>query len=463
MPVDTLQHGFQNTNDTGGPYGHYTYLGNLGAPRIAHVYFDRKDASQFFFFDPYDYTVLQPQDVTYTNTKSPFVNLTYYKQGSSRDGEERFKAYFAVNANKRLGFGFNIDYVYGRGKYAHQSTALFNGNLFAYYLGDKYNMHFSFINDNLKVAENGGITDDRYVSAPIDMAEGGRTYANSEIPTNLTDIWNHNTGYHAFLTHRYNLGFYRDNPNENDTLVTQVFVPVTSFMHTLKVDIAKRKYISQNEEQNQEYFLNNFLPDVERDKTDYLAVKNTFGISLREGFNKWAKAGLTAFIIHELRQFTMTDTITGTPGQRIPTKYTENVISVGGQLIKEQGKMFHYNVTGEFALIGEDDVVGIGELDARGDCGRSAVRRLLHIAVKIFVREHRASDGRNADHSALEAELFYGLGDESVGYAVGAAGAIMQRRVGEHFRFLEYDCHITPPSLQIPRYPRGTSRCRPCG
>lgn len=83
VPVDTLQHGFQNTNDTGGPYGHYTYLGNLGAPRIAHVFFDRKDASQFFFFDPYDYTVLQPQDVTYTNTKSPFVNLTYYKQGSS--------------------------------------------------------------------------------------------------------------------------------------------------------------------------------------------------------------------------------------------------------------------------------------------------------------------------------------------------------------------------------------------
>ena len=49
VPVDTLQHGFQNTNDTGGPYGHYTYLGNLGAPRIAHVYFDRKDAANFSF------------------------------------------------------------------------------------------------------------------------------------------------------------------------------------------------------------------------------------------------------------------------------------------------------------------------------------------------------------------------------------------------------------------------------
>ena len=70
IPVDTLQHNFQNTNDTGGPTGHYTYLGNLGAPRIAHVFFDRKDPEQFFFLDPYDYTVVRPEDVVYTNTKS---------------------------------------------------------------------------------------------------------------------------------------------------------------------------------------------------------------------------------------------------------------------------------------------------------------------------------------------------------------------------------------------------------
>ena len=44
---------------------------------------------------------------------------------------------------------------------------------------------------------------------PLGMAEGGKVYGNSEIPTNLSQVWNHNTGYHAFLTHRYNLGFYR--------------------------------------------------------------------------------------------------------------------------------------------------------------------------------------------------------------------------------------------------------------
>ena len=139
-PVDTIQHAFQNTNDTGGPTGHYTYLGNLGAPRISHVFFERKSASQEFFTDPYDFTVKGASDVVYTNTKSPFTNLTYYKQGDGRYGEERFKAYFAVNVNKRLGFGFDIDYTYGRGKYANQSTALFNGNLFAYYQGDKYDL-----------------------------------------------------------------------------------------------------------------------------------------------------------------------------------------------------------------------------------------------------------------------------------------------------------------------------------
>ena len=384
VPVDTLQHDFQNTNDTGGPTGHYTYLGNLGSPRISHVFFERKDPEQFFFLDPYDFTVVEPEDVVYTNTKSPFTNLTYYKQGGSSDGEERFKAYFAVNANKRLGFGFDIDYVYGRGKYMNQSTALFNGNLFAYYLGDKYNMHFSFINDNLKVAENGGIVDDRYVTRPLDMAEGGKVYANDEIPTNLSQVWNHNTGYHAFLTHRYNVGFYRENPDAKDTVNTEIFVPVTSFLHTVKVDINRRKYISYDEAQNQQYFQNNYLTDVQRDETKQLAVKNTIGISLREGFNKWAKAGLTAFMSHEYRRFTMTDTLARTPGQRIPTDYVENTISAGGQLIKEQGQTLHYNVMGEIALVGED--AGQFQIQGKGDLNFRLFSDTVRLEANAYIK-----------------------------------------------------------------------------
>ena len=364
VPVDTLQYMFQNSNDTGGETGHYNYLGNLGSPRLSRIFFEREDNNQFIFTDPYDFTVRKPKDIIYTNTKSPFTNLTYYKQGDGRYGEERFKSYFAVNANKRLGVGFFIDYTYGRGKYSNQSTALFNGGLFASYRGNHYDMHMSFVNENLKVAENGGITDDRYITNPIDMAEGKKQYSTSEIPTNLSEIWNKNTGYHGFLTHRYNLGFYRDNTNPNDTTDTKEFVPVTSFVHTLKLDFSKRKYISYDAEQNQAYFNNNYLLNDSTDRTDYVSVKNTLGISLREGFNKWAKAGLTAFVSHEYRKFTLTDT-TATPNERIYTPYVENTISVGGQLLKEQGKMLHYNVIGEIAVLGED--AGQFTLEGNGD------------------------------------------------------------------------------------------------
>ncbi len=384
VPVDTLQHGFQNTNDTGGPTGHYTYLGNLGAPRIAHVFFERKEGNQFFFTDPYDFTVRQPEDIIYTNTKSPYTNLTYYKQGDGRYGEERFKAHFATNVNRRLGFGFDIDYTYGRGKYQSQSTALFNGNLFAYYLGDKYNMHFTFINDNLKVAENGGLEDDRYITYPLEMAEGKKKYTESEMPTNLSEIWNHNTGYHAFFTHRYNLGFYREEMQKNDTIAKEVFVPVTSFIHTVKADINRRKYISYDNEQNEAYFAHNYLGNDSTDFTKHFSIKNTVGISLREGFNKWAKAGLTAFMSFEHRRFTLTDTILDNPGGRLSTELAENVLSVGGQLIKTQGHTLHYNVLGEIALAGED--AGQFTIEGQGDLNFRLFNDTVRLEANAYIK-----------------------------------------------------------------------------
>lgn len=131
----------------------------------------------------------------------------------------------------------------------------------------------------------------------------------------------------------------------------------------------RRKYISYDKEQNQTYFQNNYLGNDSTDVTKHFSIKNTVGISLREGFNKWAKAGLTAFMSFEHRRFTLTDTLDGTAGRRIPTDHKENILSVGGQLIKEQGKTIHYNVLGEVALIGEDagqfSVEGQGDLNFR--------------------------------------------------------------------------------------------------
>ena len=426
VPVDTIQTGFQNSNDMGGPTGQFNYLGNLGSPRMSRIFFDRPDDSQFIFLDPYNFSFQRPQDVVFTNTLSPFTNLTYYKSLNNRNGEERFKSYFAINANKRLGFGFNIDYLYGRGMYSDQNTAFFNGNLFAYYRGDKYDLHFIFSNNNMKMAENGGIADDRYITDPLDMAEGKKQYASTDIPTNLNKVWNHNSGYHAFLTHRYNLGFYKKNNKEqnvndslpqlmdlptdslinksmNDSLkttekidsidVNPEFVPVTSFIHTLQIDLDKRKYITQDNSQAQKLYEYNFFGNDSTDLTKRTSIKNTFGISLREGFNKWAKAGLTAYITHEYRDFTLCDT-TGIDDNRIFKHYKENNLSVGGELLKEQGKLLHYRILGELGIAGEDagqfKVEGKGDLNIRlfGDTVRLEANAYIKNLNPVFFYRH---------------------------------------------------------------------------
>ena len=391
IPVDTLMSGFQNSNDPAGPTGQYNYLGNLGSPRMSRIFFERKEESQFFFTDPYDQTVLRPEDVTFTNTLSPYTNLTYYKTFNSRNSEERFKSYFAVNANKKLGFGFYIDYVYGRGMYNNQSTAFFNGGLFSSYRGDKYDMHFIFNNDNLKMRENGGITDDRYITDPLDMAEGKRQYNSTDIPTTLNKVWNHNTSYHVFLTHRYNLGFYKEIPDSlqklsNDSIETETpkeFVPVTSFIHTFEMDLNGRKYITQDNSQNKQFFEHTYFGNDSIDNNRRTSVRNTFGISLREGFNKWAKAGLTAFLTHEYRDFTLPDS-TDVSGQRIIKHYKENVVYAGGELIKEQGKLIHYKVLGEVAVAGED--AGQFRLEGNGDLNLRLLSDSIRLDVQAYIK-----------------------------------------------------------------------------
>ena len=396
VPVDTLMSGFPNSNDPAGPTGQYNYLGNLGAPRMSRIFFDRKEESQFFFTDPYDQSVLRPEDVTFTNTLSPFTNLTYYKSFNSRNSEERFKSYFAINANKRLGFGFYIDYLYGRGMYNNQSTAFFNGGLFASYRGDKYDMHFIFNNDNLKMRENGGVTDDRYITDPLDMAEGKKQYASTDIPTLFNKMWNHNTSYHTFLTHRINLGFYKEIPDSlrndsnkeaaNDSIETEIakeFVPVTSFIHTMELDFNGRKFITQDDAQNRDYFEHTYFGNDSIDRNRRTSLRNTLGISLREGFNKWAKAGLTAFLTHEYRDFTLPDS-TDVPGQRIIKHYKENIIYAGGELLKEQGKLLHYKVLGEVAVAGED--AGQFRIEGNGDLNLNLLGDSVRLDVNAYVK-----------------------------------------------------------------------------
>ena len=435
---DTLSHMFMNTVFTTGLRGEYNTTGNLGAPRINRIFTDRQNEGQFIFTQPFDFFITPIGQFHFTNTLSPFTNITYNTAGNRLNGEDHLTTKFGVNAGKKLGVGFKFDYLYGRGYYQDQSTAHFNYTMYGSYIGDHYQAHLLLSTNHQKVTENGGITNDNYIIHPESYSD---KYTTSEIPTVLSQNWNRNDNQHIFFTHRYNLGFSRkvpmtadeikakkfamaskkdnesskqeketsrnnkkDEPIEgrpdnakimgtepdgqkktNDRLaldkhtadsllsieskkqadsiwMKKEFVPVTSFIHTIQFDNYRRIYQAYNTPSN--YYANNYnvqeylSGDSIYDKTRYYSLKNTFALSLLEGFNKWAKAGLKAFITSDLRHFTLPNT-TGIDS------YNEHNLSIGAQLSKTQGKLLHYDAIAETWLTGSN--VGQMKLDVNAD------------------------------------------------------------------------------------------------
>ena len=204
--VDTMQHLYMNSIFNTGLYGEYNTTGNNYTARLNRIVIDRPLTDQFIFTQPYSYIITRPDSMHFTNTLSPITNISYDNCGNKTNGEDHIDAKFAVNANKKLGFGFDLNYAYARGYYANQSTSHFGATLYSSYRGDKYNMHAIFSTYHEKAAENGGITDDNYITHPESFDD---SYTESEIPTILSQNWNRNNSLHLFLTHRYSLGFYR--------------------------------------------------------------------------------------------------------------------------------------------------------------------------------------------------------------------------------------------------------------
>ena len=206
---DTLQHLFMNSIFTTGKYGEYNTTGNLGAPRIARIATDRNYEARFPFTEPYGYFVTPPTELRFTNTLSPITNLSFNSCGNKTNGEDHLKALFAVNVNKEAGIGFKFDYLYGRGYYQNQSTAMFDYTMWGSYIGERYQAHLTMSFDHMKTTENGGITNDDYIVHPESFNE---SYSENEIPVLLSDNWNRTNAFHTTLSHRYNVGFYRKVP-----------------------------------------------------------------------------------------------------------------------------------------------------------------------------------------------------------------------------------------------------------
>lgn len=426
-PYDTVPHLFPNEAFTDGPTGRYNFLGNLGSPRMSRIFTDREETTfhngQFLFASPFDFFLRQPDELLFTNTKSPFTNITYHECGNKQNGEDRIRALFSTNVNKLVGIGFKLDYLYGRGYYDSQQTAQFNGTIFGSYLGERYQTHAFYAANHLKIAENGGLENDEYVDSPESFPT---KYGTADMPMNLTKTYNKLNVNTLYLTHRYNLGFtrFRDEdgaivsvrqdkgatrfalrPTRPDSTVADSmkapdalapdsgvkyvpeFVPTTAFFHTLRIDHNNRRFLSnQGESVSSDFFQDFYLPgDSASDLTRYLHVDNTLGIEMLEGLNSWLKTGLRLYARHEFYRFTLPSL--SPEGVQTRTSYRENNVTLGGQLMREQGRMWKYHVLGEVRTSGKK----WGEFNAEGDVSLSVpfLRDSLHVALDGYVRREQ--------------------------------------------------------------------------
>lgn len=147
---------------------------------------------------------------------------------------------------------------------------------------------------------------------------------------------------------------------EEDLFMKEEYVPVTSFFHSTKFSKFTRTfraYATPKDYYATDYY--DLATDSIEDVNHLTYLRNNLGISMLEGFNKWAKMGISLFASHEMRHYAMP-----LPGRTFQ-KYTENNLILGGVLGKRQGKSFHFDARGQFYVLGDD--VGDILIDGNAD------------------------------------------------------------------------------------------------
>ena len=342
----------------------YAATGNYCAEGYNLIYFDRKPISDFMFADPIARWVPSEEKMKFYNTRIPMTLLGYSFGGGKENSQDDLSVVFSANANKRLQIGALFDYLYSKGMYANQAAKDFTWGASGSYIGERFEAQAYGYHYALTVQDNGGITDDLYITDPA-VGQGGQNSVEAkQIPTNLTAAQNRVTGGEFYLNSRYKVGFYKEEQID-DTTTVRTLVPVTSFIWTIKYREGRRRFKNNNAEQNRSFWDNTYFnPDLTNDQQKFWSLRNTLGISLLEGFNKYAKAGLSAYVTHEIRRYGMdtqamepTDTpleipLNPSPVTDIRDHEKQNLLWAGAQLTKQQGRILNYDVTAEIGLVG---------------------------------------------------------------------------------------------------------------
>jgi hypothetical protein len=330
------------------------YNGTLGSPLQSKIFFDRTRKSDFLFAAPYDAYSWSPSDFRFYNTKTPYSNITYLSSYPGEESEDHTKALFSLNVNRKLNLTGMFDYIYARGRYDNQSDKGVVAALYGSYFGKHYSASGIIAYQKFDNYENGGLANDRYITHPSDYSG----YTSATMPVNLAGALSSYKQLMLFYTHRYSLGFTKEIPVKKDS-VREEFIPVTSFIHTLKATYDAKRF--RESSVDTVFFANtNINRTAHTDTAAVMTVRNTFAIRLEEKFNRLLHFGLTAYLENDIRRYTSLsagDTL-------LHYKWEQNT-RIGGVLSKHEGRIYKYDFQGNIVVVGPR----MGDTELKGNVG----------------------------------------------------------------------------------------------
>jgi len=377
--IDTLLYNYGQKSVPSMLSDAWASTGNLGSEGLNMIWMERQTTGEFFFRDAISQWLPSESTMKYYNSRVPMTLLSYNVSGGRETAQERLHGIFSGNINKRAQVGALLDYIYSKGSYDNQATKDLTWGLSGSYMGDRYEFQGFYNHYNALNKENGGITNDLYITDPAELQGGVSSINAKSIPTNLTAAHTRYVGGQFWMNNRYKVGYWHEEPTDVDTIVKRTYIPVISFIWTMDYSFGKHLFLNSAPGEAEEFFDNTYFSATgTRDVTKYSAMTNTVGISMLEGFHKYAKFGIAAYVTHQYRKYTQTpdsldhsqpDPFTPFPDyySDIPDKQTQNLMWVGAQITKQRGTLLTYDVTGELGFVGPaaGDVKVYGNIGSR--------------------------------------------------------------------------------------------------
>lgn len=179
------------------------------------------------------------------------------------------------------------------------------------------------------------------------------------------------------------------------------FVPVAAIFHDFQLEQGTREWVSLDPKFEKEY-PNPVIPRpagsryFPNDSFYALCISNSIGIEVLEGFKKWAKMGIAAFVAHDYRKYSQ-PLMNWADAQRLEidkiekNEESENSLSVGGRINSNSFKYFDYYAWGQVTLIGAQ----AGEVEVSGK---------LNTHIPLF--GHTVTVSANADFQNIKPSYY---------------------------------------------------------